>query len=288
MARDLQDQVLLITGASSGIGAATAVQAAAAGMHVVLAARRADKLDTVAEQVRGYGREALCIATDVSRDADVDAMVEQAMHRFGRIDVLFANAGYGFLCPQEALDDDAHRQIFEVNYFGTVRCIRQVLPLMKQQGRGHIVITSSIVARVGLPYYAHYAATKAAQDALATGFRLEVEPHGIDVSAVYPIGTRTEFFQTSAQIGGRDTISENTPDIFMQSADHVARRIVKCLRKPIPEVWPAKWSHIGSSLACLLPRLTRMGLRRHAHKDRSAAKEVAERAVARNRAAEST
>ena len=268
MARDLKDRVIVITGASAGIGAATAIEAAAAGMDVVLAARRLEKLEAVAEQVRQAGRQALPIACDVGKDEDVTGLVEATMNEFGKIDVIFANAGYGFLKPIASLDDEAHRQIFEVNYFGTVRCIKAALPIMQQQKAGHLVITSSIVGRVGLPFYSHYSATKAAQDGLATGLRLEVEPDGIDVTTVYPIGTKTEFFEVSASIGGRDAISENTPEIFMQSPRHVARRIVKALRRPCPEVWPARWAHFGSSFACMFPRFTRWALRKHADKDR--------------------
>ncbi len=270
MVRDLTDRVIVITGASAGIGAAMAEAAAEARMHCVLAARREDKLEQVARRVRDAGREALVVAADVGKDDDVRRLVEQTVERFGRLDVMFANAGYGFLRPVADLSDDEHRQIFEANYFGTVRCIREALPIMQQAGRGHIVITSSIVGRVGLPLYAAYSATKAAQDALATALRVELEPLNIDLTAVYPIGTKTEFFEVSAKIGGRDAISENTPEAFMQSPAHVARRIVKALRRPCPEVWPARWSRYGAALACMFPRLTRWALRKHFQRDHRA------------------
>lgn len=269
MRRDLTDQVIVITGASAGIGAATAIEAAAAGMHTVLAARRVDRLELVAQQVRQAGRRAMVVPCDVASDQQVRSLVQRTMGEFGRVDVMFANAGYGFLQSVEQLSHAQHREIFEVNYFGTVRCIQAALPIMKQAGRGHLLITSSIVGRVGLPFYAAYSATKAAQDALATALRPEVEPYGIDVTSIYPIGTRTEFFETSAKIGGRDAIIENTPAIFMQSADHVARRIVRALHQPCPEVWPARWAHLGSSIACLMPRVTRWALRKHADRDRA-------------------
>ncbi|MHB1157871.1 MAG: SDR family NAD(P)-dependent oxidoreductase [Phycisphaerales bacterium] len=269
MTKKLTDQVIVITGASAGIGAATAVAAARAGMHVVLAARREDKLRQVAEQVRATGRQALVVPCDVAMDGDVRRLVDQTTAQFGRIDVMFANAGYGFMAAIETLGDAEHRAMFEVNYWGTVRCIRAALGVMKKRKSGHIVVTSSIVGRVGLPFYAHYSATKAAQDALATGLRLEVEEYGIDVSTVYPIGTKTEFFDVSAKMAGRDGISENTPAIFMQTPEHVARRIMQCLKRPCPEVWPARWAHCASSLANMFPGLTRMALRRHARKDRA-------------------
>lgn len=268
--KKLDGQVMVITGASAGIGAATAIAAATAGMRVVLAARREDKLLEVARRVNDAAPDAktLVVACDVALDGDVQRLIEQTMTKFGRIDVMFANAGYGFMAPQETLSEADHRAIFETNYWGTVRCVNAAVAIMKQQHSGHIIITSSIVGRVGLPYYAHYSATKAAQDALATGLRLEVEPMGIEVSAVYPIGTKTEFFKVSAEIGGRDSISENTPQAFMQTPEHVARRVMQCVRRPCPEVWPARWAHCASSLACMFPRLTRIALRKHAKKDR--------------------
>ncbi len=268
MARNLKDQVIVITGASAGIGQATALEAAKAGMHVVLAARRADRIEATAKQIEATGRRALAVATDVADDQQVRHMVDLTVAEFGRLDVMFANAGYGFMKPFYDLTEAEHRRIFEVNYWGTIRCIKAAVPIMEKAGHGHIVISSSIVGRVGLPFYAHYAATKAAQDALATGIRVELEPYNIDVTAVYPIGTKTEFFEVSARIGGRDMISQNTPKAFMQTPEHVARRVVKALRRPREEVWPARWSHFGSSMACLLPGMTRRALRKHAGRDR--------------------
>lgn len=269
MGRTLESRVMVITGASSGIGAAVAARAAEAGMDVALAARRTDLLEQVADRVRQAGRRALVVACDVGRDDHVGQLVEKALAEFGRIDVMFANAGYGFCKSVELTCDEDHRRIFEVNYFGTVRCVRAVLPHMRAAGGGHIIITSSIVARVAVPFYAHYGATKAAQDALATALRVELEPDNIDVTAVYPIGTKTEFFEVSARLGGHDTISENTPRALMQSADHVARRVIRAVRRPVPEVWPARWSHAASSIATLLPRVTRRALRKHARHDRA-------------------
>jgi len=270
MSRDLTDQVVVITGASSGIGAATAIEAARAGMHVVLSARRAEPMRGLADEIRSLGREALVVPTDVAEDDQVYNLVERTLEEFGRLDVMFANAGYGFMKAVADLDEANHRRIFEVNYYGTVRCIRAALPAMRRAGRGHIVITSSIVARVGLPYYAAYSATKAAQDVLATALRLELEPDHIDVTAVYPVGTKTEFFEVSAQIGGHDPISDNTPAWLMQSAEHVARRVTRALRRPCAEVWPSRLSHLGASLACLFPGMTRWALRQHARRIRKA------------------
>jgi len=270
MPTDLTDRSIFITGASSGIGAATAVAAAKAGMNCALFARRREPMETVARRIEAAGRRALVLPGNVQDPAAVRAAIEQAAEAFGRLDAVFANAGYGFMKSVEDLAEAEHRQIFDVNYFGTVHALQAAIPIMRRAGGGHLLITSSIVARVGIPHYAAYSATKAAQDALATALRVELEPDGIELTSIYPIGTRTEFFEVSARIGGRDRIEENTPQALMQPPEHVARRIVKALRRPVPEVWPACWSHWASSLACMFPRLTRTALRAHARHDREA------------------
>jgi short-subunit dehydrogenase len=268
MPRDLTDKVIVITGASAGIGAATAVEAARAGMHAVLAARRADRLEAVAERVREARREALVAVTDVADPAQVDALVRQTLERFDRIDVMFANAGYGAIIPFGEMSSAEHRRIFDVNYFGTVHCVRAVLPAMRKQGGGHIVITSSIVGRVGLPYNAAYSATKSAQATLAMGLRHELDVENIDVTTVYPVSTRTEFFDVAVEAAGRGAPREDTPAHLMQSGEQVARRVVDALRRPRAEVWPARWAGWASGLALLMGPLTRRALRRHADRDR--------------------
>src|SRR5438128_1674279 len=125
--RSLQGKVLIVTGASSGIGAATAVEAARCGMKVTLAARRAAQLEEVADKVRGAGGQTLVLPTDVADARAVDHMVHETVRRFGRIDVLFANAGFGVF--QRGIEDTSavvERRMWAVNYFGAVDCIRQV------------------------------------------------------------------------------------------------------------------------------------------------------------------
>ncbi|MBI1372323.1 MAG: SDR family NAD(P)-dependent oxidoreductase [Phycisphaera sp.] len=264
MARRLENRVIVITGASSGIGAATAIEAGRARMKVVLAARRVDKLDAVARRVEELGGEALTVETDVADDAQVQRLIDLSVERFGRIDVLFANAGYGFFEPVVDTDPDAERRIFDVNYFGVTRCIRAAGPVMRKQGAGHIIICTSIVGKIGLPYYASYSATKAALSNLAGALALELEPQGIDVSALFPVGTRTEFFASVAEQSGTDAISENTPEFMIQSAEHVARRVLRCVRRPHPEIWPSLLGYLGIVLWTLSPRFYRFCFRNHA------------------------
>lgn len=269
MARDLRGKVLLVTGASSGIGAATALEAGRAGMRVMLAARRAAKLEAVAQRVRDAGAtsgaEAATIVTDITSEAQVRRMIDATVQRFGRIDVLFANAGFGYMHEMagEQTDAEIERRMWETNYFGTLRCARAAAAVMKRQGRGHILVCSSIVGRIGLPFYGTYSATKAALHAATAAMALELECDSIDVSGVYPSGTRSEFFETVAGLSGCDGISANTPGIFIQSAESVARRIVGCMRRPRPEVWPSLFSRVGTVMWTLSPRLYRFCFRFH-------------------------
>lgn len=251
---ELRGRVLVVTGASSGIGEATAEEAARAGMKVVLAARRTDRLDQLAHRIRQSGGEAEPIPTDVADDDQVRRLIDRTVERFGRLDAIFCNAGFGYFQPMSDPAPEIEAAMWQVNYAGTLACIRAALPVMRQQGHGHILICSSILAAMGMPYYVTYSATKAAQRVLANGLRLELEPENIHVTGVYPVGTDTEFSQVVRHRRGGDWIEENTPRMFIQSSQHVARRIVRALRRPVPEVWPSRLGHLGAALWTMFPR----------------------------------
>jgi short-subunit dehydrogenase len=268
MARDLRDKVFAITGASSGIGAATALEAARAGMHIALAARRTDRLEEVAKQIEAMGRRALRVACDVDRDEDVKAFITQTYETFGRLDAVFANAGYGIYARVLDTTDAQLRALFETNFYGTMRVVWAALPIMLQQGYGHVLICSSAASKVGPPFYGAYAATKAAQESVASALRAELTgKRGVFVTTVHPIGTRTEFTQRVRQELGEEAAKakSNTPDMFRQPVESVARAIVRCMRKnhPEPEVWPHLPTRFLLALIDAFPRLGEWGLKRH-------------------------
>ncbi len=246
--RSLQDRVICIVGASSGIGRATALECARAGMHVAVAARRMDRLEQLADELTAQGREALALRCDIACEDHAEELIGQCRQRFGRVDAVLANAGYSHEGSIVDLSDTALRQIFEVNFFGTVRVARAAVEVFRQQGGGHLLITSSCLSRFTLPYSAAYSATKAAQTHMARALRLELEHEGIDVSVIHPITTRTEFFDTACDIAGveRRGLPRHSPKLFIQPPERVARAIVKCLRRPTPEVWT---SHITRLVA---------------------------------------
>lgn len=263
MARDLHDKVILITGGSSGIGAATAEQCAAAGMHVALVARRADKLEQVAQRISASGRKAHYFTADVANPQEVAAAVDGCWQAFGRLDAVFANAGYGLFKEVLQTPGDQARAMFEVNYFGTAYTLDAAYPnlLRTEGGLKHMLVCSSAASEVGVPMLGVYSATKAAQDSIAGAMRAELADEGIKVTSVHPIGTKTAFVEVAGGTG-----MDNTPELMQQSAEHVAGCVVKALRRPRPEVWPSRLTRFALAAGTACPRLSAWVMRRHYRK----------------------
>jgi short-subunit dehydrogenase len=256
MRRTLNHMSVVITGASAGIGRALAEELSARGARLVLAARRAERLD---ELNASLGGGHLVVPTDVGVPEQCEALLARALGEFGRIDTLVCNAGYGFLRPVIETPDAELRQIFQTNLFGTTDCIRPAVAAMRGQTpregrggwRGQVVIVTSAVARRGLPYFGAYSATKAAQLALAEAMRVELRGERIAVTTVHPVGTDTEFGDVSAaRSGGRRPVTRGE---VRQSARDVARAIVRGIERPRPEVWPLRPARWALGLATLLP-----------------------------------
>lgn len=232
----LSNQVILITGASSGIGAAGARAFGRAGARVVLAARRVDKLEAIAAEIRAQGGEALAIPTDVSQLSEVKNLVEQTADHFGRVDVLFNNAGFGRLDFFDRLDPEADIAAqFAVNVLGVMQTTRQVLPLMMAQKRGHIINMASVAGLVAMPTYSVYAACKFAVRGFSEALRREVAPWGIRVSVIYPGGVATEFGQ-QARIQRKTGVT--TPPWLRLTAEQVADMVVEMARTGRPNATP--------------------------------------------------
>ena len=193
-------RVAIVTGASSGIGAATAHALAAAGAQVVLAARRTDRLEQLARELSGaFGAKAEVLATDMSRREDIARLVEHTLQRHRRIDILVNNAGVGLQGDVADLPERELRYLFDVNLFGPQLAMQAVLPQMRRQGEGAIANISSILAKVTLPSLgmvgssAGYSGSKAALHAFSLAARMELASAGIRVITVLPGVTRSEF-----------------------------------------------------------------------------------------------
>jgi len=189
---DINGAVVLVTGASSGIGAATARAASRAGAQVVLVARREDRI----RQLAGELGEAVPVRCDVTDAGQVDAAVRAATDAFGRIDVLCNIAGQGLHAPLEQIDPDDFRAVLELNLVAPLVTMQAVLPIMRKQGSGSIVNVSSGITFSALPGSAAYGASKAGLSKLSAVARAELADAGIAVSTMYPFITDTEFIES--------------------------------------------------------------------------------------------
>ena len=239
---DIKNKIVIVTGASSGIGEATARQLGREGAKLVLAARRVDKLESLAQEIlaMGSGAETFVVQADLSRLEDIHSLIKQTLDKFGRIDVLVNNAGFGRLDWLENLDPvkDIQAQ-FDVNVLGVIQTTRQVLPIMMKQRSGHIINMGSMAGLVATPTYTVYAACKHAVHGFSEALRREVKPWGIDVSMIYPGGVATEF---QAHAGIKRKTGATTPKSLLLTADQVGDAVVQLVRRPramriLPWVW---------------------------------------------------
>lgn len=256
MLRNLNEMVVVITGASAGIGYQLARQLSDAGARLVLSARREDRLN---ELNASLGGRHLAIKSDVSKIEDCQMLIARTIERFGRIDTLVCNAGYGIARAVAKTSSDEMLSIFKTNVFGTTDCIRAAVPIMEKQEprdgfRGQIMIVTSAAARRGLPFFGAYSATKFAQLGLSEALRVELKPVGIAVTSVHPVGTETEFFKVAEREGGLKMPPQGKGEV-RQSAAAVARKMIKAIRRPRPEVWPLAPARFLLSFATLFPSL---------------------------------
>jgi short-subunit dehydrogenase len=263
MPADLRGRVAAITGASSGIGAATARALAARGVAVALAARRAAQLDGVAAEIRAGGGRALAVPADVTSEAAMRDLVSRAIAAFGRIDVMICNAGIGYYAALEHTPADVMARLLDVNVLGSFHAARAALPHFHAQGSGHVIFVSSIVGRRGIPRSSAYSATKFAQVGLAEGLRAECAPRGIHVTLVYPISTETEFRDAVRREYGISASGRGP----RQSAETVAEAIVGAVVRPRPEVYPHRGSWWLAVSSVVAPGLTDRLVRRFARRE---------------------
>lgn len=195
MQERLRGKVAIVTGASSGIGEATARTLAKQGAAVVLAARNQERIEFLAREISAAGGRSLAVRTDVADGASVGAMVERTVGEFGYLDILVNNAGIGLSGRVEDLRAGDLRYLFEVNLVGPLNCVQAALPHMRRGGR--IINVSSIVGKRAIPKVGGYCATKFALNALSDTLRVEVAEQGVSVTTVYPGTTQTSFRDNS-------------------------------------------------------------------------------------------
>lgn len=220
---DIDGSVILITGASSGIGAATARAASRAGAKLVLAARRADRIEALADELG----DAVAVRCDVTDAAQVDALVASALRAFGRIDVVVNNAGQGLQAGIEQLSLDDLRAVLELNLVAPLAVMQAVLPTMRAQGSGTIVNVSSGTTFGDVPGTGGYVASKIALERLSAIARNELEGTGVVVSTMIPFATDTEFL--SSIKAGRSDAEEMTAGAVFDPPEQVADAILELI-----------------------------------------------------------
>ncbi|UJR84505.1 SDR family oxidoreductase [Sandaracinus amylolyticus] len=226
--KKLQDAVVVITGASSGIGRATARAFAARRARVVLAARREAALDEVARECEQAGGRALVVPTDVTELEAVEHLAARAVDAFGRIDVWVNNAAVAVFGRFEDTPYDAFRRVIDVNLLGYVHGARAALPRFRDAGRGVLINIASILARLTQPYMSAYVMSKHAIEALSDCLRQELVGSGIEVCTVLPAAIDTPLWQRSANYTGH--VVEPPPPVYRP--ERVARTIVSLAERP--------------------------------------------------------
>jgi NADP-dependent 3-hydroxy acid dehydrogenase YdfG len=230
MTGSIAGKVVVITGASSGIGEVTARHLASAGASVSLGARRKSRLDALAEEIRAAGGKVHARVTDVTRRADVEALVAGAREAFGRIDVIINNAGIMPLSPFERLKVDDWDNMIDINVKGVLYGIAAVLPIMKEQKSGHIINVSSVAGHKVRPGNSVYAATKHAVRVLSEGLRMEVKPYGIRTTIISPGAVATELADSVTE----PDLQERTRALYAMAipAEVIARSIAYVIGEP--------------------------------------------------------
>jgi NADP-dependent 3-hydroxy acid dehydrogenase YdfG len=228
---NIEGKVVVITGASSGLGEATARLLSAQGARVVLGARRVERIQALADELASSGGKALAVATDVTDRAQVKALVDAAVQTYGRIDVMINNAGLMPHSPLERLKIDDWDQMIDVNIKGVLYGIAAALPYMQQQKAGHIINVSSVAGHKVRAGGVVYAATKHAVRALSEGLRLEVKPYNIRTTVISPGAVATELTNSITE----SDIATNMQQFYEEyaiPAESFARMVAFAISQP--------------------------------------------------------
>jgi len=245
--------VIAITGASAGIGRATALRLARDGWSIAACGRRRDRLEAVAAEIAAAGGRPLVVPADVSVEADMDRLVDETVAAFGRLDVILCNAGFGVAGAIDEISAAQMRQLVDINYMGTFYAARAALRIFRRQQRGHVIAVSSIVGKRGVPYMGAYSATKFAQVGMIECLRSELAGSAIHATVVYPVSTETEFFDVMSRETGTTVTRAGGP---RQDASVVADAIARAIARPVPEVFPHSRSRALAIVNALAPGFT--------------------------------
>lgn len=226
----LNGKTAFVTGASSGIGEATALALAAEGARVAMTARRIDRLNDLADRIHRGGGEAVAIQADVTSEVEISAAIQRVLRDFGRIDILLCVAGVGVAAPFQNTTTAEYRSMIDVNFLGLLYPINVVLPSMKAAGSGHIVVVSSGTGRYIHPSVV-YSGTKHAASAMAESLRREIGKDGIRVTSIEPGAVKTEFV-SHMRDDVRRSVEQRLGDMIQLESEDVANAILYAVTQP--------------------------------------------------------
>jgi short-subunit dehydrogenase len=233
---EVKDKVIIVTGASSGIGEATAKLLTDKGAKVALAARTLDKLESLAEKLP----RAFAIPTDMMDVDDITKMVQKTKEHFGRIDILINDAGRGYHVPIMQIESKKYHELFDLDVVGPLIAMQQVIPVMKEQGGGAIVNISSGTSLMVIPGLAAYSSMKRALNAISLTAREELKADNIVVSVVYPYITKTNFHKNLLN-GGSWDMQEDANRPKFDEPEHIAQKILEAISSGDAEIYAHDW-----------------------------------------------
>src|SRR5882762_1299018 len=256
---ELSGKIVVVTGASMGIGEAIAKIFVDHGASVVMLSRDAGRVEAARGRV-GHGERTLAMACDVRHREDVDRAMGLTMHHFQRIDVWVNNAGHGLLDSVAQVDMAACREMFDTNFFGAVMAMQAVIPVMRQQGEGSIINVSSVAGHIPLPFHAAYSATKFALNAIGKAAGVELKKDGIHVLTVCPGYVRTAFGENAVR--GNELKMVRPESVRGITAERVARATLRGYLKQRREVIVPWTMHLPVKMYQLFPTLVEWAMAR--------------------------